>query len=336
MRALVLTEHGEFNNFTLEPHFPDPICGEHQVLIKVHSTSLNYHDLYTMRGILGFNLSLPIICGLDVAGEILHIGSKVSGYTPGDRVLINPHDSDCDRLLGESQHGGLAQFCAVHANQLFLIPENVHYDDAACLPAAFATAHRMLVTIGKIKPGERVFILGASGGVGISALLLSKMLGAEVIVAAGSQEKLDRLKELGADHLINYRRQHFEEVIWNMFGKPERLSGQGGVDVVINFTGGSTWTPSLKCLRKGGRLLNCGATAGFQAETDLRYLYTYELNILGANGWTAEDIQQLLTYVSEDRLKPVIDRKVSLENTVAALEALDSRNILGKIVVNVV
>jgi NADPH:quinone reductase-like Zn-dependent oxidoreductase len=236
-------------------------------------------------------------------------------------------------LIGEMWPGGLAEYCAVPAQQLVSMPPDVSAVSAAALPVAYGTAHRMLTTRGKIRSGERVLILGASGGVGTGCVQLAKMLGAEVVACASTPEKLRRLKDLGADHVIDYRANDFVKVIYEKFGKPRRRSTTSGVDVVVNFTGGETWVQSLKCLRHGGRMLTCGATAGFDPRTDIRYIWTFELDILGSNGWLREDISALLGYVQEGKLTPVVDRVFPLAEASEAFRLIENREVFGKVIV---
>jgi alcohol dehydrogenase len=178
--------------------------------------------------------------------------------------------------------------------------------------------------------GEKVFILGASGGVGTSSLLIAKMQGAYVIAAAGSEEKCARLKALGADETINYSTTDFHAYCKQRTGT---LFSGGGYDVVVNFTGGETWAPSLRCVKMGGRLLTCGATAGFAPPTDIRYIWTGELNVLGSNGWKREDLLALIGLVQQKKLKPVIDQVMPLSQGIVACRLLEDRQFFGKIVV---
>ena len=207
------------------------------------------------------------------------------------------------------------------------------YEAAACLPVAYGTALRMMVTIGQVKAGEKVLILGASGGVGTCCVQLAKLAGAEVIVCASSAEKLARLKELGADYGIDYAKEDFVKWVYAKYGKPHRRRFDGGVDVVVNFTGGDTWVPSLKALHRQGRILTCGATAGFDPKEDLRFIWTFELNIRGSNGWMREDLITLLDLVGSGKLKPIIDRELSLPDTNEAFRLLEDRVVFGKVLV---
>jgi NADPH:quinone reductase-like Zn-dependent oxidoreductase len=178
-----------------------------------------------------------------------------------------------------------------------------------------------------------VLILGASGGVGTCCVQLAKLAGAHVVVAASSEDKLARLKELGADDGIDYKAGDFMKEVHRRYGKPRFLGGQGGVDVVVNFTGGDTWVPSLRCLRTDGRLLTCGATAGFDPKEDIRYIWTFELNITGSNGWLPSDLEALLGLVRSGKLVPVIDRTLPLRDAREAFRRLDQRAVFGKVIV---
>jgi len=191
----------------------------------------------------------------------------------------------------------------------------------------------MMVSRGRIAAGETVLILGASGGVGTCCVQLAKLAGAHVIVAASSDEKLARLKEIGADEGINYQTENFMKEVHRRHGKPRFVAGGGGVDVVVNFTGGDTWVPSLRCLKTNGRLLTCGATAGFDPKEDIRYIWTFELNIMGSNGWLPEDLDALLGLVREGKLKPIIDRRLPLEEARDAFRQLEERRVFGKVVI---
>ena len=220
------------------------------------------------------------------------------------------------------------------SHHLVGLPDNVTYEHAACLPVAYGTALRMMYTIGEVQKGDKVLILGASGGVGTCAVQLAKRVGCEVIACASNQEKLDRLAEIGADHLINYVEEEFRKAVWTEFGKPHRRRWNDGVDVVLNFTGGDTWVPSLRVLHRGGKVLTCGATAGYDPVEDLRFIWSYELKVLGANGWMREDLTTLIEFLDDGSLKPVIDTALPLEEVNEAFRLLEDRVVFGKVVVN--
>jgi alcohol dehydrogenase len=333
MKAVVLREHGE-GGLRYETDFPDPAPGAGDVIVRVRATSLNYHDIFTSRGMPGIKIPMPAIMGLDVAGEIAATGPGVSGWKVGDRVLGDPINRVEGGLTGETVHGGLAEYCRLRAHQLVNIPDGVSFAEAATLPCAYGTARRMMFTNGRIAAGEKVLILGASGGVGVCCVQLAKLAGAIVIAAAGSAEKAARLRGLGADDTINYTDEDFVQAIYARAGAARRGAGTDrGVDVVVNYTGGDTWTRSLRVLHVGGRLLTCGATAGYDPPEDIRFIWTFELQILGSNGWAREDIAALLDMVQSGRLKAVVDATYPLERAAEALARLEDRQVFGKLVI---
>jgi NADPH:quinone reductase-like Zn-dependent oxidoreductase len=333
MKAVVLEKHGRIDDLKHVADFPDPVVTGGHAVIRVRATSFNYHDVFTVRGMPGIRVPMPMIIGLDLAGEILEVGAGVDAkWKKGDRVLINPLNRE-KGLMGEMMHGGLAEKCLVAEHQLIRMPENVTFEEAASLPVAYGTAHRMLVTHKTVKSGDKVIVLGASGGVGTGCVLLAKMLGAEVIACASSADKIDRLKALGADHVINYKETDFSKWAVGKYGKPQRRSYEGGVDVVVNFTGGDTWAPTLRCIKRGGKILVCGATAGYDPKEDLRYIWSFELQVIGSNSFYDDNLQALMALIQEGRLKPVIDTVLPLEKAAQGLRLIENREVFGKVVV---
>jgi alcohol dehydrogenase len=335
MKAMVVRQHGGSEVMECVPDFPDPTIGEGDVLIRVRASSLNYHDVFTRRGMPGIKIPMPLIMGLDVAGEIAEVGPGVEAWSVGDRVLVDPINRVEGGLIGETVHGGLAELCRVPAHQLVRIPDAVNYVDAAALPVAYGTAHRMLVSKGNVREGDTVMILGASGGVGVCCVQLAKQAGAEVVACASTGEKLDRLRSLGADHLINYAESDFVQEVFSRYGKPSRRGANvgNGLDVVVNFTGGDTWVKSMRCLKVGGRLLTCGATAGYDPKEDIRFIWTFELEIRGSNGWQRGDIVALLEMVQQRKLNTLVERTYQLADAAEALRVIEDREVFGKIVV---
>ena len=333
MKALVLGAHGDLDQLHVVVDKPVPEVAPDGVVIRVRASSFNYHDVFTVKGMPGIKVPLPVVIGLDMAGEIVKVGERVDSWRVGDRVLVNPLNRE-KGLMGEMLDGGMAEYCAVSAAQLIALPDAVSFDAASALPVAYGTAHRMLVTHATVKAGDRVLILGASGGVGTASLLLAKQLGAEVIACAGSDDKAAQLKALGADHVVNYRTTDFSKWAIERYGKPQRRNYEGGVDVVVNFTGGDTWVPSLKCLKRGGALLVCGATAGHDPKEDLRYIWSFELKVIGSNSFYDENLRALLSQIERGELTPAIDRVLSLEQAAEGLRLIRDREVLGKVVVN--
>jgi 2-desacetyl-2-hydroxyethyl bacteriochlorophyllide A dehydrogenase len=332
MKALVLRQHGGLENLEVVTDHPVPTATDGHVVIRVRASSFNYHDVFTVRGMPGIKVPLPVVVGLDMAGEIVEVGPDVTDWKVGDRVLVNPLNKSRG-LMGEMLDGGMAEYCLVAADQLVAMPAGVSFEAAAALPVAYGTAHRMLITHDTVKNGDRVIILGASGGVGTGCVILAKHLGAEVIACTSSPEKMQKLKELGADEVLNVKETDFSKWAVEKYGKPQRRSFDGGVDVVINFTGGDTWHPSLRCLKRGGKLLVCGATAGYDPKEDLRYIWSFELKIIGSNSFYDEDLQALMKLIAEGKMKPVIDKVLPLEQAREGLRLIQDREVIGKVVV---
>jgi alcohol dehydrogenase len=333
MKAALIERHGGADALIVRTNVPEPELASGEVLVRVRATSLNHHDIFTRNGMPGIKIPMPMIMGLDIAGEIVALGDGVSDWRIGDRVLADPITRGVGGgLLGETRPGGLAEYCAVPAAQLVRLPDGVDFVAAAALPVAYGTAHRMMIHRGAIRENETVLILGASGGVGTSCVLLAKMLGARVVAVTSSAEKGDKLRALGADEIIDAR-DDMAKAVYALFGKPHRRTFDGGVDVVVNFTGGDTWVPSLKCLRRGGRLLTCGATAGFTPPEDLRYIWTFELDIRGSNGWTKDDLTSLVELVAEGRLRPAVETTLTLDDAAHGFHLLETRQAFGKIVI---
>lgn len=322
MKAAVIERQGGLENLVYRD-WPDPVPRAGEVMVRIRGCGLNHLDIFVRRGMPGFPVPMPFISGGDIAGEIAALGPNVTGWKIGDRVGMHPvtHEG----MMGEEIPGGMAEYVRVPTENLIPIADNVDFVTAAAVPIAYGTAIRMLFEIGKVQPGNLVLILGASGGVGVACLQLCKMIGATVIAAAGSDEKCARLAALGADHTINYAKDNFSKVAWT-------LSGKQGVDVVVNYTGGDTWIPSVRSLKPRGKLLTCGATAGHMTENDMRFIWVRELQILGSNSYSKENIAAGLTYVAEGRFKPEVSHVLPLSEAREAERLLEARDFIGKIV----
>jgi len=332
MKALVLEQHGEIDNLRVVDDHPMPRAKEGHVVIRVRASSFNHHDVFTVKGMPGIKVPLPVILGLDMAGEISEVHPGTKDWKPGERVLVNPLNKKAG-LMGEMLDGGMAEYCLVSTEQLIRMPDGVSFEDAAALPVAYGTAHRMLVTHQTVKKGDKVLVLGASGGVGMGCVILAKQMGCEVIACASSEDKLARLKALGADHVVNYKDVDWSKWVIETFGKPQRRSYEGGVDCVVNFTGGDTWVPSLKCVKRGGSILVCGATAGYDPKEDLRYIWSFELKVIGSNSYGDDDLRALMDMIAKGQIKPVVDTVLPLERAVEGLRQIRDREVIGKVVV---
>ncbi|MEQ8675372.1 MAG: zinc-binding dehydrogenase [Aggregatilineales bacterium] len=328
MRAIVIHEHGGRDKLIYE-EVADPIPAAGEILVRVKAVGLNYLDIFVRRGMPGLPIDLPRISGGDIAGDIAGLGEGVSGLSVGQRVLIDPAITLPDGeigALGENTTGGLAEYIVVPAENAIPLPDEVTYEQAAALPIAYGTAWRMLITRGQIKAGESILILGASGGVGTGALQIARMIGCTVYAAASTEDKLQRLLDLGADYGVNYV-EHPE------FHRYLRSINSEGVDVVVNYTGGDTWVRSLKCVKHGGRVLTCGATAGYDPPTDIRYIWRKEMDIRGSDGWSRQDLIDLVEAVRNGDIVPVIDSVLPLEETAEGHRLLEDREVFGKVII---
>jgi len=330
MKAIVFHRHGSLDELGYED-FSDPQPGPTDALVQVRAVALNGFDPMVLRGIPGLKTPLPMIPGADIAGEIVSLGAAVPKdlWEVGARVTVIPNQAD--GMMGETKRGGASDLVAIRQEYVLPIPDAVSFVDAACLPVAYGTAIRMLETRGQLQAGDKVLILGASGGVGTCCVQLAKSLGCQVIACASSAWKAEKLKELGADHVIDTSTQNYVAEIHRMYGKP-RTRGGGGVDVIVNYTGGETWAECFRALKLQGKLLTCGATAGYDPKTDIRYIWSFEFNILGSNGWTPEDIRELLRRVEDGRVKPVVHSTSPLAEIKTPFKQLMDREVFGKAV----
>ena len=331
MKAIVFHEHGGLDNLRYED-IPDPVVGPRECRIRVKAVSLNGFDPMVLRGIPGLRTPLPMIPGADVAGDIVELGAEVERgrFKVGDRVTVVPNQTRIG-MMGETLRGGCCDYVSVPQDYVLPVPAKVGYVEAACLPTAYGTALRMMVDRGKVSMGEKVLILSAAGGVGTCCVQLAKMAGAEVIACASSADRVEKLKDLGADYAINTATQDFVEEVIKMYGKP-RIWGGGGVDVIVNYTGGDSWAKCFRALTRHGRLLTCGATAGYDPKTDIRYIWSFEFNIIGSNGWQISDQIKLLEMVADGRLKPVVHSVRPLHEMRESMRELIDRKVFGKAV----
>jgi NADPH:quinone reductase-like Zn-dependent oxidoreductase len=342
MKAIVFQEHGgpEVLKYT---DARDPVVRANEVLVRVKACALNHLDLWVRRGIPGVPFPLPHIPGSDVAGEIAAIGADVTTVRVGQKVVLAPgvscgkcapcvsgQDNRCRQFtnLGYMIDGGCAEFVRVPEVNCLPYPENLSFEQAASIPLVFQTAWHMLVARAELQAGEDVLVLGAGSGVGSAAVQVAKFFGARVIATAGSDEKLQKAKELGADHLINHKTQKIRDEV-------RRITGKRGVDVVFEHVGTATWDESIASLAPSGRLVTCGATTGYDAKIDLRFLFSRQLSLLGSYMGTKSDLQTVMKLVAAGRLKPVVDRVFPLAEAAAAHSYLESSSQFGKVVLKV-
>ena len=341
MRAVVFLKHGgpEVLEYTEVPT-PDPAPGE--ILVKVRACALNHLDIWLRQGIPAYKIKLPHISGCDAAGTVERLGQGVSGFKPGDPVVLIPRlcCGACDRcragedtlcadfgIRGAATDGGYAEFTVARAKDAFPLPKSISFEQAAAFPLVFMTAWHMLIGRAKLQAGETVLVHGAGSGVGHAGIQIARHVGARVFTTTGSAAKAAKAKELGAEGVIDYSR----EVIDQRIGE---LTGGKGVNVVLDHIGPETWEPSIKSLAKGGRLVTCGATTGPQAALDLRYVYSRQLSILGSMMGTQAEFSELLKLVGEGKLMPIIDTVYPLKEARVAQEKMLSRAFFGKLILS--
>jgi NADPH:quinone reductase-like Zn-dependent oxidoreductase len=342
MKAIVFTAHGgpEVLKYT---DAADPTPRPNEVLVRVKACALNHLDLWVRRGIPGVPFPLPHIPGSDIAGEIAQIGADVTTARVGQRVVLAPgvscgkcvacisgQDNRCRQFtnLGYMIDGGCAELVRVPEVNCMPYPENLSFEEAAAIPLVFQTAWHMLIARAELQAGEDVLVLGAGSGVGSAAIQIAKFFGARVIATAGNEAKLQKAKELGADHLINHKTQKIREEV-------RRITNKRGVDVVFEHVGIATWDESFASLAAGGRLVTCGATTGYDAKIDLRFLFSRQLSLLGSYMGTKSELQTVMKLVAAGKLKPVVDRVFPLAEAAAAHAYLESSSQFGKVVLTV-
>ncbi|HZS71755.1 MAG TPA: zinc-binding dehydrogenase [Candidatus Acidoferrum sp.] len=342
MKAIVFHQHGGPEVLKYED-VPRPSLGANDVLVRVRACALNHLDLWVRRGIPGISFPMPHIPGSDIAGEVAEIGSAVTAVKVGQKAVLAPGvscgkcaacvaglDNRCRQFtnLGYLMDGGCAEFVRAPEVNCLPFPENLSFEEASAVPLVFQTAWHMLVTRAELQPGEDVLVIGAGSGVGSAAIQIAKFFGARVIATAGSDSKLAKAKELGADHLIDHKNQNIREEV-------RRLTGKRGVDVVFEHAGTATWDDSVASLAPCGRLVTCGATTGYDAKVDLRFLFSRQLSLLGSYMGTKRELQTVMKLVAGGRLKPVVDRIFPLTEAAAAHAYLESSSQFGKVVVQV-
>ena len=339
MKAAIFREFGGPDVLRYE-EVPDPKPRKDQVLVRVKACAMNHLDLWVRKGLPG--VKLPHILGSDVAGEIVEVGEYVTGLRVGQRVLLAPlhfcgHCEQCVAgrqnlcreftVLGNGVDGGDCELIAAGPASVIPIPDNLGFNEAASVPLVFLTAFHMLTGRAALRPGQTVLILGANSGVGIAAIQIAKLFNATVIATAGDERKAQKARELGADYVIN----HYQQKIGD---EARKITNKAGVDIVIEHVGVATWNESVKALKPGGTLVTCGATTGYEAQIDLRFLFSRQLALLGSYMGTLGELHEVLKHVFSGKVKPVVDRTFPLADVRAAHEYLESSQMFGKVVLN--
>ena len=319
---------------------PDPQPRKDQVLVRVKACSLNHLDVWVRKGLPGIKIPLPHILGNDVAGVVGEVGELVTWIKPGDEVMLHPgvscgHCAEClagrDNfcaeydIIGSGRDGGYAELLAVPAVNVIQKPKPLKWEEAAALPLVTLTAWHMLVKRAQVQPGEDVLIHAAGSGVGSLGIQIAKLHGARVIATASSDDKLQKARALGADETINYSSEDWPKQV-------KRLTNGRGVDIVFEHTGEATWPGSILSLKKGGRLVTCGATSGYEARTDLRHVFYRHLTILGSMMGSKADLLTAMRFIETGQIRAIIDRAFSLTEARKAHELMEDRAQFGKLV----
>ncbi len=319
---------------------PPPAAGE--VQIRVRAVGLNYLDLWGFRGMAFAKRKMPQAAGVEAAGEVVAVGEGVSRFRAGDTVTMygaetcghckacrEGRDNLCENVAGIMGFhiDGFARELINRPERLVIkAPEGVSFEDAACAPIGFGTVQHMLFDNARLEPGESVLVHAGGSGIGTAAILMAKAIGCTVFTTVGDDEKGAKAKALGADHVINYREDRFEGVV-------RKLTGRKGVDVVFEHVGADTWNGSLLCLKRGGRLVTCGATSGPSATINLMQLFQQQYRITGSFGCRMENIAQSLEKMAGG-MKPVIDSVYPLADFEKGLARIEGRKVFGKVIVS--
>ncbi len=343
MKAAVIHEHGgpEVLQYT---DFPTPEAKPNQVILEVRAVALNHLDLFARSGIPGLTLEMPHILGSDISGVVKEIGSSVTGdWEVGQKVIVDPGIScgTCEfcimgeqslcrhyQIIGEHVRGGYAEYFAANAENVIPVPKTSGLDfvELAATPLTFMTAWRLLMSKGKLGPGDDILIIGIGGGVALAALQIAKVAGARVFVTSSSDTKLEKARLLGADFVINHNTTpDYHKEIGN-------ITSRRGVDIVLDSVGAATWERSLRSLRKGGKLVTPGATSGPITTTNVNLVFWNQLEILGSTMSSRSELREVLNVVWNKRIHPVVDRVYPLSKAVDAHVLLEKGEQFGKLV----
>lgn len=341
MKALYLTKNGNIDSFKYDTDFPVPGIESDEVLVKVKATSINRVDIVIRNGYPGLNLNFPHIPGGDISGVIESTGSDVRMFKNGDRVIAwplvvkdkdkwtiknRPGLSPNRKFFGMELNGSYAEYTVVPENSLIRLPDNVTFEDAACLPIAGLTAYHALFGVGNIQSGQNFFIWGGTSGLGTIAVQLAKSTGAKVFATAGNEEKTEFLKNLGVDYIFN----HYENK--NILKEVLEITDGTGVDVVLDYVGPHSYETSFNMLTNGGKLLWCGMITGRETNVSIHQTYFRHLSIMGLFLGEKFELEALLKYISERKIKPVIYKKLELQNAGEGHTLMETGKIIGKVI----
>jgi len=339
MDAVVLREHGGPEVLTYES-IDKPEPGARDVRVAIKAVAMNHLDLWVRRGSPAFHLEYPHRLGADISGVVDAVGAEVEGLEVGQKVVVNPGIScgHCKRclagddnlcrdygILGEHGHGGYAQFIVVPRQNIAPFPGELSFEKAAAGLLTFMTSWQMLVKKARIEPGQLILVHGAGSGVGVAALQIARLFNCRVIATAGTDAKLEKAKELGAEFTINYREADFVAEV-------KAITKKAGVDVVFEHVGGETFAKSIKVTRNGGRIVTCGATSGFKPAIDLRHVFFRQIEILGSTMGSKADLLQVLEHIAAGHFDPIVHEVLPLRDAAKGHVILEERKAFGKVV----
>ncbi|OGU32299.1 MAG: alcohol dehydrogenase [Ignavibacteria bacterium GWA2_55_11] len=342
MKCIRIHAHGGLDQLKFE-ELPDPVPRAGEVKVRVHATSINRMDLWVRKGLPGVHIPLPMIPGVEAAGVVAETGPGVVHVRSGDRVIVaqgiscghclhclNGNDNLCRNyvLLGEHRDGADAEYVIVPSRNVIGLSSKISFEQAAAAGLVFLTAWQMLVDKARVRPTEDVLVHGATSGVGSAAVQVAKLFGARVIATTSTDAKAAELRKIGADEVIIYAKQSVQEEV-------RRLTGKRGVDVVIDHVGAAVWTDSIRSLTKGGRLVTCGATSGYEATTDLRYVFYKQIQILGSTMGRKGDLMTILKLMEQGSLRPVIHAVLPMSEVREGHRIVEAGEHIGKIVLTV-
>jgi len=343
VKAVRFHEHGGPEVLRYEDA-PDPvISAPGKALVRVKACALNHLDIWGRIGPPYSKPALPHIPGCDIAGVVEEVSPEEKEVSKGMDVIVSPGvgcgrcekclggmDNQCRRysIIGNDVDGGYAELVAVPSRNVIAKPERMDYVQAASVPVVFLTAYHMLVTKAGVRAGETVLVLGAGSGVGIAAIQIAKAFGANVVATAGSEDKLSKAVELGADYTINHKKAKISE-------EARKYTEGKGVDVVVEHPGKATWDESIRAVAKGGRIVTCGATTGYDAVTDIRYVFSREVAIFGSYMGGSAELLKVLDLFRQRRLRPVVDISMPLSRAKDAQVRMEKSEHFGKIVLTV-
>ncbi|WP_105317998.1 zinc-binding dehydrogenase [Thermus tenuipuniceus] len=322
---------------------PTPEPGPKEVRIRVKAAALNHLDIWVRKGVASPKLPLPHILGADASGVVDAVGPGVTGFVPGDEVVVNPglscghcerclagEDNLCPKyeILGEHRFGAYAEYLVVPEVNLLKKPPNLSFEEAAAIPLTFLTAWQMVVDKLQVRPGEDVLVMAAGSGVSVAAIQIAKLFGARVIATAGSEEKLRKAKELGADETVNYTHPDWPKEV-------RRLTSGKGADKVVDHTGALYFEGVIRATANGGRIAIAGASSGYEGTLPFAHVFFRQLSILGSTMGSKSRLFPILRFVEQGRLKPVVGQVLPLEEAAEGHRLLEERRIFGKVVLRV-